>query len=130
MDGFSEAQQSLVVIGRGEERRSDSSPESLLLSWGLALRRDSVPIHPTLVTLACSRSAPFCTELTQAACQRRCHEMALMLIGYPDSSDERGINANSNVSAIPFRRFPVGNLRQTLSALVSAFLETTESLVL
>lgn len=50
-----------------------------------------------------------------------------MLIRLPDLSDERGINAISNVRTSKFRRFPVDNLRQTLPALVSAFLETAES---
>lgn len=103
-----------------------------MLSWGHALCRDSVPIHPTLVPLARSLALALLhfAELAQAACQRCCHEMALMLIRLPDLSDERGINANSNVRANKFRRFPVGNLRQTLPALVSAFLQTSESLEL
>lgn len=103
------------------------------LSWKSAalLGGGSVPwlsAHTSDACAARSRSAPFCTELTRAACQRCCHEMALVLIRVPDLSDERGIQANSNVRANKFWRFPVDNLRQTLSALVSAFLEITESL--
>lgn len=102
------------------------------LSWksGAFLGARSVPwlsAHTSDACAARSRSAPFCTELTQAACQCCCHEMALMLTRLLDLSDERGINASSNVLANTFQGFPVGNLRQTLSALVSAFLEITES---